>query len=161
MCVFACMCVSECVFIWGFLSSVAPLSHCIAPLSLSSLFTNTHTDTHSWIHLEHTHTLLNGLVYVEAVCVCRGCAERVWFCSAAVRVCVDQCFGMFREVRLGRTGVEEIKSHPFFKNDQWTFDTIRDSKHPVCVCVPGVFFAMHPNSLSTALNFAGDGVIKL
>uniref|UniRef100_A0AAR2LGY2 Rho-associated protein kinase n=1 Tax=Pygocentrus nattereri TaxID=42514 RepID=A0AAR2LGY2_PYGNA len=36
-----------------------------------------------------------------------------------------------REVRLGRTGVEEIKSHPFFKNDQWTFDTIRDTMAPV------------------------------
>ncbi|KPP68001.1 rho-associated protein kinase 2-like [Scleropages formosus] len=31
-----------------------------------------------------------------------------------------------REVRLGRSGVEEIKRHPFFQNDQWTFDTIRD-----------------------------------
>uniref|UniRef100_A0A673K5D7 Rho-associated protein kinase n=1 Tax=Sinocyclocheilus rhinocerous TaxID=307959 RepID=A0A673K5D7_9TELE len=31
-----------------------------------------------------------------------------------------------REVRLGRSGVDEIKCHPFFKNDQWTFDTIRD-----------------------------------
>lgn len=29
---------------------------------------------------------------------------------------------------MGRNGVEEIKQHPFFKNDQWTFDTIRDSK---------------------------------
>ncbi|KAI4880258.1 hypothetical protein NFI96_034127, partial [Prochilodus magdalenae] len=36
-----------------------------------------------------------------------------------------------REVRLGRKGVEEIKSHPFFKNDQWTFDTIRDTMAPV------------------------------
>uniref|UniRef100_W5K8N8 non-specific serine/threonine protein kinase n=1 Tax=Astyanax mexicanus TaxID=7994 RepID=W5K8N8_ASTMX len=36
-----------------------------------------------------------------------------------------------REVRLGRTGVEEIKCHPFFKNDQWTFDTIRDTMAPV------------------------------
>ncbi|XP_016402244.1 rho-associated protein kinase 1-like, partial [Sinocyclocheilus rhinocerous] len=33
-----------------------------------------------------------------------------------------------REVRLGRNGVEEIKRHPFFKNDQWTFSTIRESK---------------------------------
>jgi len=41
---------------------------------------------------------------------------------------------MFREVRLGRTGVDEIKCHPFFKNDQWTFDTIRDSK-PLSVSV--------------------------
>ncbi|XP_073768868.1 rho-associated protein kinase 1-like isoform X1 [Danio rerio] len=29
-----------------------------------------------------------------------------------------------KEVRLGRTGVDEIKCHLFFKNDQWTFDTI-------------------------------------
>ncbi|XP_073768978.1 rho-associated protein kinase 2-like isoform X2 [Danio rerio] len=29
-----------------------------------------------------------------------------------------------KEVRLGRTGVDEIKCHPFFKNNQWTFDTI-------------------------------------
>ncbi|CAF99028.1 unnamed protein product, partial [Tetraodon nigroviridis] len=36
-----------------------------------------------------------------------------------------------REVRLGRNGVEEIKQHPFFKNDQWTFDTIRDTVAPV------------------------------
>uniref|UniRef100_A0A668A2G8 Rho-associated protein kinase 2 n=1 Tax=Myripristis murdjan TaxID=586833 RepID=A0A668A2G8_9TELE len=36
-----------------------------------------------------------------------------------------------REVRLGRTGVDEIKRHPFFKNDQWTFDTIRDTVAPV------------------------------
>uniref|UniRef100_H2TR73 Rho-associated protein kinase 2 n=1 Tax=Takifugu rubripes TaxID=31033 RepID=H2TR73_TAKRU len=36
-----------------------------------------------------------------------------------------------REVRLGRNGVEEIKQHPFFKNDQWTFDTIRGTVAPV------------------------------
>ncbi|XP_030627753.1 rho-associated protein kinase 2 [Chanos chanos] len=36
-----------------------------------------------------------------------------------------------REVRLGRNGVEEIKRHPFFKNDQWNFSTIRDSVAPV------------------------------
>uniref|UniRef100_A0A8B9JJW4 non-specific serine/threonine protein kinase n=1 Tax=Astyanax mexicanus TaxID=7994 RepID=A0A8B9JJW4_ASTMX len=36
-----------------------------------------------------------------------------------------------RSVRLGRNGVGEIKSHPFFKNDQWTFDTIRDTAAPV------------------------------
>ncbi|XP_051511338.1 rho-associated protein kinase 2-like isoform X4 [Myxocyprinus asiaticus] len=36
-----------------------------------------------------------------------------------------------REVRLGRTGVDEIKCHPFFKNNQWTFDTIRDTMAPV------------------------------
>uniref|UniRef100_A0A667ZTC9 non-specific serine/threonine protein kinase n=1 Tax=Myripristis murdjan TaxID=586833 RepID=A0A667ZTC9_9TELE len=36
-----------------------------------------------------------------------------------------------REVRLGRNGVEEIKRHPFFKNDQWTFSTIRGTVAPV------------------------------
>lgn len=33
-----------------------------------------------------------------------------------------------RSERLGRHGVEEIKRHPFFKNDQWTFENIRESK---------------------------------
>ncbi|XP_015271898.1 PREDICTED: rho-associated protein kinase 2 [Gekko japonicus] len=36
-----------------------------------------------------------------------------------------------REVRLGRNGVEEIKNHPFFKNDQWNWDTIRETAAPV------------------------------
>lgn len=30
-----------------------------------------------------------------------------------------------RSVRLGRRGIEEIKAHPFFYNDVWTFDRIR------------------------------------
>jgi len=37
-----------------------------------------------------------------------------------------------REVRLGRNGVDEIKRHPFFKNDQWTWDNVRDSKAMFC-----------------------------
>ncbi|XP_049597119.1 rho-associated protein kinase 2 isoform X1 [Syngnathus scovelli] len=36
-----------------------------------------------------------------------------------------------REVRLGQNGVEEIKRHPFFRNDQWNFDTIRETVAPV------------------------------
>ncbi|KAL1123816.1 hypothetical protein AAG570_001587 [Ranatra chinensis] len=36
-----------------------------------------------------------------------------------------------RTRRLGRNGVEEIKSHPFFQNDQWTFDNLRDCAPPV------------------------------
>ncbi|XP_050927797.1 rho-associated protein kinase 2b isoform X12 [Lates calcarifer] len=36
-----------------------------------------------------------------------------------------------RTVRLGRTSVDEIKCHPFFKNDQWTFDNIRETVAPV------------------------------
>lgn len=33
-----------------------------------------------------------------------------------------------REVRLGRNGVDEIKRHNFFKNDQWTWENIRESE---------------------------------
>ncbi|XP_072263628.1 rho-associated protein kinase 2 isoform X2 [Pyxicephalus adspersus] len=36
-----------------------------------------------------------------------------------------------REVRLGRNGIEEIKQHSFFKNDQWTWDNIRETAAPV------------------------------
>ncbi|KAJ6654057.1 hypothetical protein lerEdw1_007483 [Lerista edwardsae] len=36
-----------------------------------------------------------------------------------------------REVRLGRNGVDEIKSHLFFKNDQWNWDNIRETAAPV------------------------------
>ncbi|XP_075454482.1 rho-associated protein kinase 2 isoform X3 [Ascaphus truei] len=36
-----------------------------------------------------------------------------------------------REVRLGRNGIEEIKQHPFFKNDQWNWESIRDTAAPV------------------------------
>ncbi|XP_062850624.1 rho-associated protein kinase 1 isoform X2 [Trichomycterus rosablanca] len=36
-----------------------------------------------------------------------------------------------REVRLGRNGVDEIKRHPFFKNDQWTWESIRNAAAPV------------------------------
>lgn len=31
-----------------------------------------------------------------------------------------------RTQRLGRNGVEEIKCHPFFQNDQFTFENIRE-----------------------------------
>ncbi|XP_039184525.1 rho-associated protein kinase 1 isoform X3 [Crotalus tigris] len=36
-----------------------------------------------------------------------------------------------REVRLGRNGMEEIKRHPFFKNDQWSWENLRDTVAPV------------------------------
>ncbi|XP_067887828.1 rho-associated protein kinase 1 isoform X1 [Heterodontus francisci] len=36
-----------------------------------------------------------------------------------------------REVRLGRNGVAEIKRHPFFRNDQWTWENIREISAPV------------------------------
>lgn len=36
-----------------------------------------------------------------------------------------------RNQRLGRTGVDEIKAHPFFQNDQWNFDNLRETVPPV------------------------------
>uniref|UniRef100_A0A8D8YBQ4 Rho-associated protein kinase let-502 n=1 Tax=Cacopsylla melanoneura TaxID=428564 RepID=A0A8D8YBQ4_9HEMI len=36
-----------------------------------------------------------------------------------------------RTKRLGRNGIEEIKSHPFFINDQWTFSNLRECVPPV------------------------------
>lgn len=36
-----------------------------------------------------------------------------------------------RMKRLGRNSVDEIKHHPFFYNDQWTFENLRDSAPPV------------------------------
>uniref|UniRef100_UPI00358FC81C rho-associated protein kinase 2-like isoform X1 n=1 Tax=Myxine glutinosa TaxID=7769 RepID=UPI00358FC81C len=36
-----------------------------------------------------------------------------------------------REVRLGKHGVGEIKKHSFFKNDQWNWDSIRETVAPV------------------------------
>jgi len=36
-----------------------------------------------------------------------------------------------RLVRLGRNGIDDIKGHPFFSNDQWTFDNIRACIAPV------------------------------
>ncbi|CAK1602805.1 unnamed protein product [Parnassius mnemosyne] len=36
-----------------------------------------------------------------------------------------------RTRRLGKNSVDEIKQHPFFINDQWSFDNLRDSVPPV------------------------------
>ncbi|XP_073833480.1 rho associated coiled-coil containing protein kinase isoform X3 [Musca autumnalis] len=36
-----------------------------------------------------------------------------------------------RTQRLGRRGIDEIKAHPFFQNDTWSFDNIRESVPPV------------------------------
>lgn len=33
--------------------------------------------------------------------------------------------------RLGRSGIDDIKRHPFFENDQWTWDNLRESVPPV------------------------------
>lgn len=36
-----------------------------------------------------------------------------------------------RSVRLGNKGIDEVKNHPFFKNDIWDFNTIRENVPPV------------------------------
>uniref|UniRef100_A0A8C7UEL2 Rho-associated protein kinase 2 n=1 Tax=Oncorhynchus mykiss TaxID=8022 RepID=A0A8C7UEL2_ONCMY len=55
-----------------------------------------------------------------------------------------------REVRLGRNGVEEIKRHPFFKNDQWNFDSIRNSRNDMNN-TNNIFFLSHlPSDIDTS-----------
>jgi hypothetical protein len=39
----------------------------------------------------------------------------------------------FRNERLGKNGIEEIKAHRFFKNDGWNWSNIRQSKLDVYV----------------------------
>ncbi|KAM9354534.1 rho-associated protein kinase 2-like [Pholidichthys leucotaenia] len=58
-----------------------------------------------------------------------------------------------REVRLGRTGVDEIKRHPFFKNDQWTFDNIRETVAPV---VPELSSDIDTSNFDDIENEKGD-----
>ncbi|TKR93312.1 hypothetical protein L596_007793 [Steinernema carpocapsae] len=36
-----------------------------------------------------------------------------------------------KSVRLGRDGTDEIKAHPFFRNDKWTFEKIGEATSPV------------------------------
>lgn len=73
-------------------------------------------------------------------------------------------FLFLRGVRLGRNGVEEIKRHPFFKNDQWTFDTIRDSQYhkPVCdVSLDNMFHLTTTSVLSWFFQSAAEVSVQL
>lgn len=45
-----------------------------------------------------------------------------------IYICIKKIVKRFRKKRLGRNGIGEIKEHPFFQNDQWTFDNLRDCK---------------------------------
>ncbi|VDK62999.1 unnamed protein product, partial [Onchocerca ochengi] len=47
------------------------------------------------------------------------------------------------EKRLGKEGVESIKQHPFFQNDEWNFDTIRKAVPPVIPELKGDDDASH------------------
>ena len=38
---------------------------------------------------------------------------------------------VFRTARLGNKGVQEVQSHPFFKNDTWDFNNIRECVPPI------------------------------
>lgn len=42
--------------------------------------------------------------------------------------------------RLGKDGVESIKQHPFFQNDEWTFETIRKGFYAF-YCMPDCLWA--------------------
>lgn len=39
--------------------------------------------------------------------------------------------GGCRDVRLGRNGANEVKTHAWFRNDSWTWDNIRQQVPPV------------------------------
>ena len=45
--------------------------------------------------------------------------------------CVSLCVSSPRPVRLGVHGAEEVKRHRFFKQDQWTWDSINTTVAPV------------------------------
>ncbi|VDK71386.1 unnamed protein product [Litomosoides sigmodontis] len=47
------------------------------------------------------------------------------------------------ETRLGKDGVGSIKQHPFFQNDEWTFETIRQAVPPVIPELKGDDDASH------------------
>ena len=42
-------------------------------------------------------------------------------------------FLTYQDQRLGARGIEPIKKHPFFINDEWTWDNIRESVPPYAV----------------------------
>uniref|UniRef100_A0A3B5BBD6 Rho-associated protein kinase 2 n=1 Tax=Stegastes partitus TaxID=144197 RepID=A0A3B5BBD6_9TELE len=58
-----------------------------------------------------------------------------------------------RKVRLGRTGVDDIKRHPFFKNSHWTFDNIRETVAPV---VPELSSDIDTSNFDDIENDKGD-----
>ena len=62
--------------------------------------------------------------------------------STSLNHCV--CFELLRTVRIGQKGVDEVKKQKFFKNDQWTWENIRESK-----CVVTMFYLISVHSLST------------
>ena len=41
----------------------------------------------------------------------------------------ENLFYFFRSERLGKNGIPEIKAHRFFRNDQWDWNNIRQSKY--------------------------------
>jgi len=46
----------------------------------------------------------------------------------------------FRDSRLGKRGIADIKKHPFFKTDLWTWDSIRTSKILLFIVYCFVYF---------------------
>ena len=50
------------------------------------------------------------------------------------------CWLCFRTQRLGRNGIGEIKAHPFFKNDQWDWGNIRQSKSHSSLIISTAWF---------------------
>ena len=49
------------------------------------------------------------------------------------RFCINVFYTFSRTTRLGNKGVQEVQTHPFFKNEQWDFNNIRECPPPI-VC---------------------------
>uniref|UniRef100_A0A8D0PDW0 non-specific serine/threonine protein kinase n=1 Tax=Sus scrofa TaxID=9823 RepID=A0A8D0PDW0_PIG len=74
--------------------------------------------------------MLVGNSFVILILIFVG--RELYFCIFIILLFIIRFLtASFREVRLGRNGVEEIKQHPFFKNDQWNWDNIRETAAPV------------------------------
>ena len=57
---------------------------------------------------------------------------------------------IFRTERLGQNGISEILAHPFFVNDQWTWETIRQSMACYyCVTVFNVYITTTTTTTTT------------
>lgn len=74
---------------------------------------------YSFRYLLNYFVILRGLYHENHTQIAVSTQDQIVFLSLLIP---------HREVRLGRNGVDEIKRHPFFKNDQWTWENIRESR---------------------------------
>ena len=58
-----------------------------------------------------------------------SCYLLYWCFSLNIKFYLSPCG--CRDVRLGRNGANEVKTHAWFRNDSWTWDNIRQQVPPV------------------------------